>query len=226
MGVDLVAELGIDFTDLADKEVTLCYGNNNPSLKTIYCQNAAPTAGHGNQGFRNMLNPGPHCHTDTHYMLLDAFWRKTGKDIYQKSQNANRDGKFCRLFDMESKGHLCYGNRYADIQKYLCGGTCWSDWHVAVIHNHWRTYGHKEGGARIWGCAPDKEALCYGSRYSDLRSKFCGHYICTTFVEGEKLRKHYNDYGVHNDQQGLTPFSILAELQPLSFPSNHSRYPT
>jgi len=228
--VDNAAELGIDAHDM---EVTLCYGNNNPSLKRAFCLNVPPTQGHGNAGFRSLFH-GYYCHTYAHYVYLDAHWRGAGKAIYDESRNAYTDGKMCRPYDMTSKEILCYGNKYADIQKYLCGGTCSSGWHVALTAHHWIKYGQHEGGARVWGCTPDKEALCYGSRYSDLRSKFCtyvgwsnnvwhGH-VCHTFIQGEKLRDYFNEYGVHASQQGLTFFPILAEcasffsIEPLKVP--------
>jgi hypothetical protein len=162
-----------------DHALTLCYGNNNPDLSWDFCSGI--------------------CHSDAHVNALRDVWANNG-GLAGSGRNGQRKGKVCPPFTMNQRHALCYGNRYEDLQKAKCraantDGTCISYWQAEELRRHYDGYGKHEG--RVYGCAPDPGALCYGNRYPDLQRELCDGKWCRSLEQDLSLVVHYNTHGVH-----------------------------
>jgi len=63
----------------------------------------------------------------------------------------------------------------------LCEGVqCATMTHVWKLERHWRDVGRSDPAGAHFGCTADDAGLCYGNRYSDMRSVYCGGQQCNT----------------------------------------------
>jgi hypothetical protein len=107
---------------------------------------------------------------------------------------------------------LCYGNNNPDLQRKYCSARlygvrrsfCFEEQHFRNLDSHWRRSGKKEWEKtktkEKGKFCPDfsleqKEALCYGNRYSDLQSKFCKEMTCWSYWHTVGLTEHYKRHG-------------------------------
>lgn len=102
---------------------------------------------------------------------------------------------------------LCYGNRDQQLVNSLCEGVqCATMTHVLKLERHWRDVGRSNPAGGHFGCTADDAALCYGNRYSDMRSVYCGGKQCTTPDQAESLGVHWKFHGKNEGRKfGCAP---------------------